>query len=51
MSKAAASLGASPYTVRKLIKEGILPAQQVVADAPWQIRAADLQHPGVANGR
>jgi excisionase family DNA binding protein len=47
MSEAAASLGASAHTVRKLIKDGVLPAEQVVADAPWQIRTADLQNPRV----
>jgi excisionase family DNA binding protein len=48
MSEAAASLGVSAHAVRRLIKDGVLPAQQVVAEAPWQIRAADLQQPSVA---
>jgi DNA invertase Pin-like site-specific DNA recombinase len=47
MSEAVALLGVSTYAIRKLIKDGILPAEQVVADAPWQIRAADLQSPRV----
>jgi excisionase family DNA binding protein len=43
MSEAAKTLGVSAHQVRRLIKEGVLPAQQVVFDAPWQIRASDLQ--------
>ncbi len=43
MSEAAASLGTTSHTIRKLINDGILPAEQVVTDAPWQIRAADLK--------
>jgi excisionase family DNA binding protein len=47
MTEAAALLGTTGHTIRKLIKDGILPAEQVVADAPWQIRAADLKSPRV----
>jgi len=43
MSEAAKTLGVSAHQIRRLIKEGALPAQQVVFDAPWQIRASDLQ--------
>jgi len=43
MSEAAAKLGVSNHQIRRLIKEGILAADQVVADAPYQIRASDLQ--------
>src|SRR3569833_3037861 len=43
MSEAAAKLGVSNHQIRRLIKEGVLPAKQVVFDAPWQIRALDLQ--------
>ncbi len=43
MSEAAAKLGVSNHQIRRLIKEGILPAEQVVPDAPYQIRASDLQ--------
>jgi Resolvase, N terminal domain len=32
-----------PCQIRRLIKEGILAADQVVPDAPYQIRASDLQ--------
>ena len=43
MSEAAAKLGVSNHQIRRLIKEGILAAEQVVPDAPYQIRASDLQ--------
>jgi DNA invertase Pin-like site-specific DNA recombinase len=43
MSEAAAKLGVSNYQIRRLIKEGILAADQVVPDAPYQIRASNLQ--------
>ena len=42
MSEAAAKLGVSNHQIRRLIKEGILAADQVVPDAPYQIRASDL---------
>lgn len=48
MSEAAASLNVSAHIIRRLIRDGILPAEQVVPDAPWQIKAADLHHPRVA---
>ena len=48
MSEAAASLGVNAHVIRRLIRDGILPAEQVVPDAPWQIKAADLHHPRVA---
>jgi excisionase family DNA binding protein len=43
MSEAAAMLGVSNHRIRRLIKDGILPAEQVVPGAPYQIRASDLQ--------
>jgi hypothetical protein len=43
MSEAAANLGVSNHKIRRLIKQGVLPAEQVVFDAPCQIRASDLQ--------
>jgi excisionase family DNA binding protein len=43
MSEAAAKLGVSNHQIRRLIKEGRLAADQVVPDAPYQIRASDLQ--------
>jgi hypothetical protein len=41
MTEAAAALGVTNHRVRQLIKAGILSAEQVVAGAPWQIRAED----------
>ena len=43
LSEAAASVGVSHHQIRRLIKAGILAAEQVVPDAPYQIRASDLQ--------
>ena len=40
MRDAAAALGVSSHTIRRLIKAGVLPAAQVVPDAPYQIRQA-----------
>lgn len=48
MSEAAATLGVTHYRIRRLIKNGTLPAEQVVPDAPWQIRALDLRDQRVA---
>jgi hypothetical protein len=42
MSEAAVKLGVSNHQIRRLIKQGILLADQVVPDAPYQIRASDL---------
>jgi DNA invertase Pin-like site-specific DNA recombinase len=42
MSEAAAKLGVTNHRIRSLIKRGLLPAQQVVPRAPYQIRASDL---------
>jgi DNA invertase Pin-like site-specific DNA recombinase len=39
---AAAKLGVSHHQIRKLIKAGVLVSEQVMPDAPHQIRAADL---------
>ena len=39
MSEAAVRLGVSNHQIRRLIKQGILAADQVVPDAPYQIRA------------
>lgn len=47
MLEAAQKLGVPCYQIRKLIRSGILPARQVVFDAPWQILAADLECPEV----
>jgi hypothetical protein len=42
MLEAAKHCGVSCHAIRKLIHDGILPAQQTVPDAPWQILAVDL---------
>ena len=42
MSEAAAKLGVNNHRIRRLIKDGLLPAEQVVSRAPYQIRASDL---------
>lgn len=47
MVEAAEKAGVSCHAIRKLIRDGILPAKQYVFDAPWQIRAADLERPEV----
>lgn len=47
MTEAAEELGVSHYAIRCLIKSGVLPARQVVEDAPWQIMADDLRRPAV----
>jgi DNA invertase Pin-like site-specific DNA recombinase len=43
MSEAAAALGVSHHRIRRLIKDGVLSSDQVVPDAPHQIRASDLR--------
>lgn len=43
MSEAAKELGVTNHVIRKLIKDGILPANQVVDGAPYQIKAEDLR--------
>lgn len=47
MAEAAVALGVSRHRIRRVIKEGVLPADQVVPGAPHQIRAADLQSPTI----
>ena len=42
MRDAAAKLGVSHHQVRKLINAGVLVSEQIMPDAPHQIRAADL---------
>ena len=48
MREAAAKLGVSHHQVRKLIKAGALVSEQIIPDAPHQIRAAALQSEQVA---
>jgi excisionase family DNA binding protein len=43
MSEAAEALGISRHRTRRLVKDAILPAEQVVPGAPFQIRTSDLQ--------
>jgi excisionase family DNA binding protein len=47
MRDAAAALGVSSHTIRRLIQTGVLPAAQVVPDAPYQIRSSDLHSQAV----
>ncbi|WP_186094283.1 recombinase family protein [Burkholderia gladioli] len=47
MSEAAKALGVTHYMIRRLINDKILPAEQVMPDAPWQIRASDLRSEAV----
>jgi excisionase family DNA binding protein len=48
MSEAAELLGVSHHVIRRLIRERILCAEQVVPGAPHQIRASDLRNEQVA---
>ncbi len=43
MSEAAHELSVSHHTIRRLIRDGDLPAQQVVPRAPYQIQVSDLR--------
>jgi excisionase family DNA binding protein len=43
MSEAARELGVTNHVIRRLIREGVLPAEQVVARAPYQIQEPDLR--------
>ena len=47
MTEAAAALGVTNHTIRRLIRIGVLPAEQVVPGAPYQIRTSDLTTAGV----
>lgn len=47
MQETAKFLGVSGHSVRNLIKNAILPARQVVENAPWQILREDLERPEV----
>ena len=48
MSEAAKLVGVTRHFIRRLINERILHADQVVPDAPYQIRASDMQSEAVA---
>jgi hypothetical protein len=47
MLDAAKKLGVSCHAIRKLIRDGVLPAKQYVFDGPWQILASDFERPEV----
>ncbi len=47
MTEAAKELGATNHVIRKLIKDGFLPANQVVGGAPYQIQKTDLHSDNV----
>ncbi len=42
MLEAAQKLAVSCHVIRGMIRDGVLPARQLVVDAPWQILAVDL---------
>jgi excisionase family DNA binding protein len=48
MREAAAQLGVTAHVIRRLIQGRILPAEQVVPGAPFQIKASDLRSEPVA---
>jgi DNA invertase Pin-like site-specific DNA recombinase len=47
MRDAARYASVSHHFIRTLIQRRVLPAKQVIPDAPWQIRRADLDSPAV----
>lgn len=47
LEAAARELGVSNTVIQNLIADGVLPATQVVAYAPWVIERVDLQRPAV----
>jgi DNA invertase Pin-like site-specific DNA recombinase len=47
VEQAATTLSVSETVIRRLIKQRILPANQVVASAPWIIQRLDLELPAV----
>ena len=47
MTEAATKLGVTHHAIRRLIRERVLPAEQVVPGAPYQIRATDLEDEAV----
>ncbi len=47
MKEAAEHLKVTRHTIRRLIVDGVLPAEQVVPGAPWQIEACQLQNNSV----
>ena len=51
MREAAAKLSVTSHVIRRLIQDGVLPAEQVVPGAPWQIKAKDLDTDAVIAAR
>jgi excisionase family DNA binding protein len=49
MTEAATSLGVTNHVIRRLIKDQVLPAEQLVPRAPYQIRAEDLDTEAVSD--
>ena len=47
LDEAAQALALSRSTIRRLITEGLLPAQQLCKNAPWIVRHADLVSQGI----
>lgn len=47
MTEVATALGVTNHAIRRLIRTGVLPAEQVVPGAPYQIRASDLTATGM----
>jgi excisionase family DNA binding protein len=47
INEAAATLAVSPSTIRRMISDGMLPAQQLCKGAPWIIRLRDLEREDV----
>ena len=43
MSQAADRLGVTNHVIRRLIRHGILAAEQAIPQAPWRIRASDIE--------
>ena len=50
MTEAANELGVTNHVIRRLIKDGILPAKRLVEGAPYQIHADDLRAEAVQAG-
>ena len=50
VDKAALRLGICVGSVYKLIREGVLPATQLIPSAPWQIPVAALETEAVKTG-
>lgn len=48
MREAGARLAVTSHVIRRLIQDGVLPAEQVMLGAPWQIQAKDLDGEAIA---